>query len=337
MAKPSIAPSSGSLTSVSSWRTHAPVLAPPCPRASAASTQICRSKPYCVARAQRAIRSPAGILSCGMVPASAQVVGAGEADVLVARVVEIEEGLVLRVADVDAGVEHLLAVVVAGLRVAVGAEREDAEGHLGVVEACAPGPDHFREDVAVHVGAGRAVEGVVVALVEDRALDRESGDRRDHARVAVAGEVVVPSRPGPQVAGLLSRSAGIGLPSFVCLSIHWRCCAMRFSRSACGSHAATSRSHSASLALIGSLSIARSTGSGVQVSTVVPPREASITPIGHVAGHVDAAGEDVADRRELADDLGRADVPVALAEMPAEPAAPLVQAGEALLQLRALT
>ena len=57
---------------------------------------------------------------------------------------------------------------------------------------------------------------------------------------------------------------------------------------------------------------------------------------GHVAGLVDPAREDVADGREFADRLGRAHVPVALAEVPAEPVAPLVQAGKALLEFRAL-
>ncbi len=198
-----------------------------------------------VLRRQRPPRDPlAGRnLELGVVPASAEVVGADEADVLVAGVVEIEKGLVLRGADVDAGVEHLLAVVVAGLRIAVGAEREDAEGHLGVVERLAPGLDHLREDVAVHVGTDRALERVVVALVEDRALDREPGDRRNHARVAVAGEVVVADRPGPEVAGLLfaCRRGSACLPWSASRSTA-RCCAIRFSRSACGSHAATASS-----------------------------------------------------------------------------------------------
>lgn len=57
-----------------------------------------------------------------MVPAPAEVVGADKADAIIASVVKIEERLVLRRADLNAGVEHFLAVVVTGLRVAVRAE-----------------------------------------------------------------------------------------------------------------------------------------------------------------------------------------------------------------------
>ncbi|WP_197442781.1 cytochrome P450 [Lignipirellula cremea] len=75
-------------------------------------------------------RPPGDPLACWnlelrVIPASAQVVGAHEADVLVARVIEIEEGPVLRGADLNASVEHLLAVIVAGLGVAIGAEQPE--------------------------------------------------------------------------------------------------------------------------------------------------------------------------------------------------------------------
>jgi len=82
------------------------------------------------------------------------------------------------------------------------------------VERLTPSPDHFRENVAVHVGTERALERVVVALVEDRALDRKPCDRRDHARVTVAGVVVVADRPRPEVAGFLLLVVGDRLAFF---------------------------------------------------------------------------------------------------------------------------
>ena len=75
-------------------------------------------------------------------------------DVFVLSVVEIEKCLVLCSADLDACIEHFFAVVVAGLRVAVGAERENAQWHFRVFECLAPGSDHLRKDVAVHLCAG---------------------------------------------------------------------------------------------------------------------------------------------------------------------------------------
>ena len=74
-----------------------------------------------------------GQLELRMVPSSAQVVGAHEPDVGVASSMQLEEGLVLRRANVDPAVEHLGDVVVARLGVAIGAEREDFR---------TAGPDH---------------------------------------------------------------------------------------------------------------------------------------------------------------------------------------------------
>ena len=77
--------------------------------------------------------------------------------------------------------------------------------------------NHLGKDVAVHFGTERTLERIVVSLVEDRALDREPRDRRDHARIAVAGIVMIADRPGPEVAGGLllvvgNRLAFFGLP-----------------------------------------------------------------------------------------------------------------------------
>ena len=54
-----------------------------------------------------------------MVPSASQIIGAGETDVLVAGLVEVEKRLVLRLADVWSGIGHLFNVVVASLGLAL--------------------------------------------------------------------------------------------------------------------------------------------------------------------------------------------------------------------------
>ena len=57
-----------------------------------------------------------------MIPAASQVVGAGETNVLVAGIEVVQEGLILRGTKINSGVKHLLTVIVAGLRVTIGAQ-----------------------------------------------------------------------------------------------------------------------------------------------------------------------------------------------------------------------
>ena len=60
-------------------------------------------------------------LDLGVIPVTALIETAGIADVFVARFLQVKEGLVMRLADIDSLVNHLLEIVVQILRFAVGA------------------------------------------------------------------------------------------------------------------------------------------------------------------------------------------------------------------------
>ena len=106
-----------------------------------------------------------------------QVVGAGKPDVLVAASVEFQEGLVLRLAKARADIRHVGQEVVQVLHLPRDTLTQDAKGHLGIVERLPPTTDHLREHGAIHRGSPYTTEAVVVPLVEDGALDGQSGDR----------------------------------------------------------------------------------------------------------------------------------------------------------------
>ncbi len=218
------------------------------------------------------------------------------------------------------------------MRLPRGAEGDDAEGHLRIVEGIPPCRDHLAEDLVVHRCSRRSAIGVVVALVENGAFDGQAGDRGDHAGIAVARPVLIHRRPGSQVVRL-SPPLGDFPPLFL--------------------HVLDP--------VVEILDPVLEVLLGIEVSNFLVPLRQPCTnlwcidlfqnrhrrpglhrcsaprgidhPDGNLGGHMKTTGEDIPDGGKLAGDFRGADVPVSLAEMTTRPVAPFVQAGKAFLHL----
>jgi len=124
-------------------------------------------------------------------------------------------------ADVNSFVGQFFEVIIPILRVAFGLLRDDAEGHLWIIERRTPRADHLREHLVVHRVPVR-FQGVVVPLMPNGALNMKARERRNHARAAIARVVHIHGGPANTSDGE-TVFAGSSLPCAFNLQRHrWK-------------------------------------------------------------------------------------------------------------------